>query len=182
MAANQGFSPFELLLDIDAKSRQHASGFPAVEEPTEEWVGIAFELRETRLLAPMSDVTEVVAPPKMAHIPGVKPWVMGIANLRGTLLPIMDLQGFIFANNSLADPRNQRVLVISQDGVSAGLLVDAVLGLKHFWADDRAEEFPAMDEELRMFTDAAYRRLDEHYAVFSVTKLIQSEPFLDVAT
>lgn len=181
MAANKGLSPFELLLDIDAKSRQHASGFPAVEESAQEWVGIAFELRGSRLLAPMTAVTEVVAPPKVAHIPGVKPWVTGIANLRGTLLPIMDLQGFIFGANVLKDTRNQRVLVISQSGVGAGLLVDSVLGLKHFWTDDEVEEVPSMDDELKGFTEAAYRRMNEHYAVFSVAKLIQSEPFLDVA-
>ncbi|MBA2409221.1 MAG: chemotaxis protein CheW, partial [Gammaproteobacteria bacterium] len=44
------------------------------------------------LVTPLLAVAEIITPPTVASVPGVKPWVMGIANMRGTLLPIMQIQ------------------------------------------------------------------------------------------
>ena len=180
MSAKRGISPFELLLDIDTRSRHHSSGFPEAQNNRREWVGIGFEVSNAHLLAPMSEVSEVVLPPKVAPVPGVKPWVLGIANMRGNLLPIMDLHGFLYGGNQ-AEERNQRVLVVSYAAVTAGLLVDAVMGLKHFWIEEETDELPRIDDELAPFVESAYQRSNEHFAVFNVAKLIQSELFLDIA-
>nr|MBA2408319.1 chemotaxis protein CheW [Gammaproteobacteria bacterium] len=48
-----------------------------------------FRIRRNPLVTPLLAVAEIITPPTVASVPGVKPWVMGIANMRGTLLPIM---------------------------------------------------------------------------------------------
>lgn len=181
MAALATESPFERLAALEAKCRANAAGLPAQEETREEWTGVLFRLRGRELLAPMGQVTEVVSLPELARVPGVKPWVLGLANMRGNLLPVMDLQGFVYGEASTADPKTRRLLVIDQKGVYAGLLVDAVLGMKHFWKDEQTEEVPGLDENLRPFVEGAFSRLGECYAVFSPARLAESPAFLDVA-
>lgn len=180
MAVDAQPHPFELLLAIDRNSKHHAAGFPLKEEVREEWTGIAFRLREYALVAPMAAVLEVVTPLAMAQVPGVKPWVLGVANMRGILLPIMDLQGFLYGANTSSDPASQRVLVIRHERVSVGLLVDAVLGLKHFFADERSRELPELDLELSLYVRSSFSNGAERYAVFDIAKLVKSEPFMDV--
>lgn len=174
-------SPFEQLAALEAKCRSNAPGLPSQEETREEWTGVMFRLGGYQLLAPMSQVNEIVSLPDVARVPGVKSWVMGLANMRGNLLPVMDLQGFLFDEPSTADPKTRRLLVIDRDGLYAGLLVDAVLGMKHFWKDEQAEELPQLDGRLQSFVDVSYSRLGEHYAVFSLERLAESQAFMDVA-
>lgn len=181
MAGEATQSPFDLLSAIDVKSRSHAVGLPSQEEAKEEWTGVLFRLRDTELLAPMSEVAEIVSVPDIAGVPGVKPWVLGIANMRGSLLPVIDLQGFLFGKNSEADAKFRRLLVVNHQGVFAGLLVDAIIGMKHFWQDDRAEELPSLDEAFAPYVDVSYSSLGEHYGVFSFWRLARSDAFMDVA-
>ncbi len=67
-------------------------------------------------------------------MPGVKPWVKGVANLRGRLLPVMDLGGFLGLELSKAR-KQRRVLVVEYNDLFVGLLVDEVVGMQHFAQD-----------------------------------------------
>lgn len=174
-------TPFELLLDVERRSRARARGFPLQEEVREEWIGIAFQLKGNLLVAALDTVAEIITPPALANVPGVKPWVLGIANMRGTLLPIIDLQAFLFGKSVAGDLRTHRVLVVECGGHPTGLLVDAVAGMKHFWADEGSDEMPVSEPELRRFLGRAYRSGDECYALFEISRLMESELFIDVA-
>lgn len=175
-------SPFELLLDIDRKSRARAKAFPSRHEAVREWVGIVFRIRRNPLVTPLLAVAEIITPPTLASVPGVKPWVLGIANMRGTLLPIMDMQGFLYRGNEMADLRMRRVLVVALGGHWAGLLVDAVVGLKRFRVDARSEQLPPLDPEVKPFVTYSYQLGETHYALMNVSALVEDRSFLDVAT
>ena len=72
-------------------------------------------------------------------------------------------------------------MVVNHSGISAGLLVDAVLGIKRFRFDERIDEVQDIDSELQRFVTHAYRGAAERYGVFEMARLIESELFLDVA-
>jgi twitching motility protein PilI len=171
---------FELLQDIERRSRARARGLPVHQEPRQEWAGIAFRVRGNSLVAPLQAVIEIVTPPSMATVPGVKPWVLGIANMRGIMLPIVDLQAFLFGNPS-TDIRTRRVLVVRCGNHASGLLVDAVLGLRRFWVDERLEEYPGLSLELWPYVQCAYVSGGSHYALFNLSALVESQSFLEVA-
>jgi twitching motility protein PilI len=174
-------APFEILLSLERASNSLLKGQSADQELDEEWSGIGFELRRTSLLAPMTHVSEVFTPQVITTVPGVKPWVLGISNVRGNLLPVFDLQGLLYGKNASIDIRQQRIMVVNHAAVASGLLVDAVLGIKHFRVEDRYLNIEQLDSELKPFVNHAYREADKQYAVFEVAKLIESEKFLDVA-
>ena len=75
----------------------------------------------------MDDVIEILDLPVLSNVPLTQPWVRGIANVRGSLLPVIDLNGYL--GNEVPRVTNKtRVLVIDFNGVYSGLVVDALDG------------------------------------------------------
>ena len=177
---NESLTAFELLLQIDRRCRLLAADLPSQPARRDSWSGIGFRLGEHWYVAPMSEVSEVLHEPRCTQLPGVKPWVKGVANLRGRLLPVMDLCGF-FGHELSAVRGQRRVLVVEHEEVFAGLLVDEVFGLQHF-AQDSLEPVPA--EELKgpmaAFVKGRFQR-EQCWQVFSPFALTQSQGFMSVA-
>lgn len=132
-------------------------------------------------MAALGEVTEILTFPVLTRVPGAKPWVLGIANVRGNLLPILDLDGYLRDRLVSVDKRS-RVLVINHRGVFAGLLVDEVLGLRHFEQGSRVKERPDVGVAVQPYIDSAFKAGDETWAVFSMRKLAESPMFLQVAS
>src|ERR1700760_1565499 len=91
---NESLTAFELLWQIDQRCRLLAADLPSQSIRQDNWSGIGFRLGEHWYVAPMGEVSEVLHEPRFTQLPGVKSWVKGVANLRGRLLPMMDLGGF----------------------------------------------------------------------------------------
>ncbi|WP_296186365.1 chemotaxis protein CheW [Pseudomonas sp. UBA1879] len=176
----QSQTAFQLLLDIDQRCRSLAAGLPLQETRQQGWSGIGFRMGERFYVAPMGEVDEILHEPRYAAMPGVKPWVRGIANLRGRLLPIIDLQAF-FGHEQSPLRKQRRVLVIDHQDVFVGLLVDEVLGMQHFSERSLMPE-SADDSGPDMAPYILGRFLREQaWRVFSPRSLVQSPGFMDVA-
>ncbi|MEN8130075.1 MAG: chemotaxis protein CheW [Pseudomonadota bacterium] len=173
-------NPFKILLHLEQKSKVKVKQFPSQEEFRKKWSGITFELNGKQLLTPMAEVSEVMLQPSMTHVPGVKSWVLGIVNSRGNLLPVMDLHALLFNKNRRTVLNRQRILVVNHSQIAAGLLVDAVSGIKHFWVDDRSDRVPEMPSELKPFVTHSYRLKEKYYGVFDLLRLVNSDIFSDV--
>jgi purine-binding chemotaxis protein CheW len=70
-------------------------------------------------------VQEIIRLPKMARLPHTPEYVEGISNLRGAVLPIIDI-GARFGMKREVRTERSRVLVLDIDGRRTGLLVDGV--------------------------------------------------------
>ncbi len=180
MATEAAQSPLEILRGIEQNCLAHAHGLPQQIEVAEEWSGIGFRLGELRLVAPLGEVVEVLTYPGLSKVPRTKSWVRGIANVRGNLLPIMDLQGYL-SGKPITMTRRSRVLVINHKGVFSGLVVDEVLGLKHFVNEEQVPEPPAREGAIVDYLRHGFRRKDEHWGVFSMYSLAESPQFLQAA-
>lgn len=87
-------TPFQRLLEIDHRCRSLAVGLPSQRQAVQTWGGIGFRMGGRLFVAPMGEVVEVLHEPRQTLLPGVKQWVRGGANVRGRLLPVMDLCGY----------------------------------------------------------------------------------------
>jgi twitching motility protein PilI len=173
-------TPLERLAHLERLCLAHARGLPQQEETEEEWIGIGFRLGDFFLVAPLGEVSEILTPPQLSKVPRTKNWVCGIANVRGNLMPIMDLQAFLYERPASFN-RRSRVLVVNHNGVCSGLIVDAVLGLRHFREDQRSDELPGNDDCLHKFMTCAFKAGDEHWGVFSMHGLAETPQFLQAA-
>jgi twitching motility protein PilI len=173
-------TPFALLQDIAARCRTHAAELPSRIEAVENWRGVGFILAGRRYVAPMSDVSEILTAPKLTQVPGVKHWVQGVANVRGRLIPVMDLAAFLGGRSTSG--RNKRTLIIEKGDLLNGLTVDAVLGMQYFPVESK-QDSPELDvpEQAKAFISGAYLRDGELWPVFSFDELANDQNYMDIA-
>ena len=173
-------SPFALLRQLEQLGRDHGAQMPVREAPAEVWEGVGFRLGAQHFVCAMGEVTELLKYPELSPIPRTRSWVRGMANVRGNLLPVMDLNGFLGGvQTSLT--RSSRVIVIDIDGVFAGLLVDEVLGMRHFLNDDFHQSAENVAEDLAPFISGRFHTEGVEWLVFSMRALAQSTRFIKVA-
>jgi len=173
---------FDKLLDVAVNARRTAKGLPAQADIKPHWSGIGFVMFGRRLVAPISEVTEMLDMPQYTHLPGVQSWIRGLANVRGRLLPLTDLAGFL-GGRLEAPRRNRRVLVVENDDVYSGLLVDGVLGMQHFPVDSYVAEMAGIEhQDMIPFLQGSFREEDgSDWLVFSPWLFVRSEKFFQAA-
>jgi chemotaxis signal transduction protein len=86
---------------------------------------VTFLLKDEEFGFDIMSVQEIIRLPKMAKVPRTPPYVDGIANLRGVVLPVIDMR-IRFGMERAEETDRTRVLVVDIDGVKTGLRVDRV--------------------------------------------------------
>lgn len=172
--------PFDLLREIERRSARVQKGAPGVSQAS-EWVGVGFCIGDERFIADREQVREVLMlPESVSRVPGAKRWLLGIANLRGHLLPLIDLK-LMLGNGRTAERRATRVISVNHRETPAGLVVDEVLGFRRFTRDEHSDGAPQTVVRCDRFLEGSYQRDDETWAVFNLFDLLESPLFLQAS-
>jgi twitching motility protein PilI len=171
--------PFELLRELERRGRAAAGGRD--DGAGREWVGVAFRLGPESFLVARDETREVMAvPANLTRVPGARSWIRGLANVRGQLLPVIDLRQYL-GSGTTGIGRNVRVIVANHRDVPAGLLVDEVLGFRRF-ADGEFEPTPPPTlVRCERYLAGAFRRSGEAWPVLSLKLLVEAPSFLQAA-
>jgi twitching motility protein PilI len=120
------------LRSLERRCAIQVAAFRAAEAGHRPRSGVLFEVASRRLLADIDSLAEVLTVPRqMARVPGTADWLLGLANHRGSLLPLVDLAGLLFGRPPLSAPRGY-VLVPRGTSAPLGLCVDGVIGLRRY--------------------------------------------------
>ncbi len=171
--------PFAALIDIAERSVLNAKGLPAQVDIKPHWSGIGFKLAGQYFVAPMGEVAEILAQPTSTRLPGVQSWVKGVSNVRGRLLPLIDLESFF--GGSLGSRKQRRVLAMELGDLYTGLIVSEVFGMQHIPVDAFSEGVPEEVEKLKPFLSGSYHHNGLVWSVFSPFKLAQNAEFFNAA-
>ena len=172
--------PFALLREMEQRSREAHAGQGAG-ATSAEWVGVGFRIGEEQFVASRDDVREVLMLPEaMTRVPGAKRWLLGIANLRGHLLPLIDVK-LMLGSGRTSLRRTTRVISINHREVPAGLVVDEVLGFRRFMEHEYKDEAAKTIVRCDSFLGGTYQRGDEAWPVFNLFDLVESKTFLQAA-
>src|SRR5690606_2383039 len=172
---------FIKLAEIAELSHQHAKGLPEQQEARAIWSGVGFTLNGRRYVASMDEVSEILSVPRYTQVPGVKSWVKGIANVRGRLMPVMDLLGFLNRPSALQLKR-RRVLALEGGELYSGLAEGAGLGMQHSPQDTFTGEIPDEYAETRAYLKGGFASDKGFFALFSLYELARDPRFLNVAS
>ncbi|WP_260294299.1 chemotaxis protein CheW [Sedimenticola hydrogenitrophicus] len=165
----------QLLQKIEHRSHQYAVGLPK-QKVQEYWEGVLFNITGLGVIAPLQEVREILNyPDGLTQVPGTQAWLLGMANIRGNLLPIIDLQQFL-GGSPVVVGRRSRVLVVNHQGLYSGLLVGEVQGMRHFLAEQRTR-VPILPEYIRQFVQGAYEYEGAVRPVFSMNLLAENTEF-----
>ena len=172
--------PFELLREIERRSAQAQSG-DVGDALQAEWVGVGFRIGEEQFVASREQVREVLMlPDTMSRVPGAKRWLLGIANLRGHLLPLIDVK-LMFGSGRTTLRRTTRVISVNHREVPAGLVVDEVLGFRRFMDHEHSDETQETIVRCDRFVAGGYQRNEETWPIFNLFDLVESNLFLQAA-
>lgn len=172
--------PFELLRKMQQESLENAPGLPQEVEVTKLWSGVAFRVGEIMLVTPLDNVLEILPPPPMTPVPGVKKWLKGVANVRGNLITIIDLPEYYSKPPVFMDDKS-RMLIMNVPGLNAGLLVNEVFGLRHFDEDLERQDLSGLDDPVLVQLNGAFLRDNVLWGVFDMRSLAESPSFRHVA-
>ncbi len=174
--------PFELLKELEKRSRTVAAANVTETDAGQEWVGVAFRMGGETFLVAREETREVLGyPAAVTRIPGAKNWVKGLANVRGALMPMLDLRQFLGSGATTAG-RNTRIVVVNHRDVPAGLMVDEVLGFRRFAESEFNAEAPPTVIRCDSYLAGAFRRGGEVWPVLSLKTLVESQSFLQAAS
>ena len=87
---------------------------------------VLFKAGGTRCALGMDVVQQVIRPSKITRVPRVPPYILGVTNLRGRILPVVDL--CMRLGVRAVSSSKPRILVTQVDESIVGYLVSEVLG------------------------------------------------------
>jgi len=174
-------SPFEILADYERSSLAHAAASTSNQTAaTSLWRGVGFRVGSHHLVSSLTEVSEILSFPVVTRVPGACDWLLGVASLRGNLIPLVDLNGFLSGEaTSLAD--SSRVLLVRQSGGNVGLLVDEVVGQRNFSADQRTQAPAPTGEAIERYVVEHFTHGDTHWGRFSIAALVRANEFAQAA-
>lgn len=117
---------------------------------------LAFRIGPVGLLCPSDAGREVVLPPPITRLPNLPAWIRGLTNVRGTLLPVVDLAAAFGIEHEAALPRYLLVMGAGEDPL--GLLVDGLPTIASFEPEERMRGVPPHPEFLAGHVSSGYER------------------------
>lgn len=171
---------FEKLQDYEQRSIAFEPGSAEGQEHNSEWAGVIFRIGDTRLACNIDQVHEFLPIPAFTPVPGTKPWILGLANVRGDLLTIVDLAWFLNGQRSTVSMRT-RLLAASLRGRPVGLMVDEVFGQRHFIRDESMKSRLPKSSPLQRFVHKQYRSGKDVWKELDLDILFSTAEFLNGA-
>jgi twitching motility protein PilI len=173
-------SPFLVLADYEQRSLAHIAGLPEQMDAPGLWRGVAYRVGSHRLASGFGEVVEILSMPALTPVPGSQPWMLGVANVRGTLLPVVDLKQFLEGERTVLH-ESQRVLVVRQPGGDVAVTIDEMYGQRSFVDAQGTDAGPVSEGRYGYFIDRAYRINDQDWGVFSLERLARTPEFRQAA-
>ncbi|MEO7431088.1 MAG: chemotaxis protein CheW [Dokdonella sp.] len=173
-------TPFEILAEYEQRSLVHAAGAPEQIDAPGLWRGIGFRIGDRYFVSSIAEVNEILSLPSLTIVPGARSWLLGIANVRGNLIPVIDLRDFI-GNGRSTTSETTRVLMVRQPAGSIGLLIDEVLGQRSFSKEQIDAAVGEADERYSRFVGENVRLGEVLWGLFSVAALARSAEFQQAA-
>jgi len=172
-------SLYRVLGDFERRSIEHDAGGASQQDRDDTWDGVVFRLGSHRLTVGITEVDEILPMPQATAVPGAKDWLLGMANVRGNLVTVVDLGWFLYGSRTPITARTRLILTRLQ-GRYLGLVVDEVFGQRHFSLPDRITE-SVDDDALAGLVEEHFPQGDEKWGRFEMNRLMSSAEFLDGA-
>jgi purine-binding chemotaxis protein CheW len=86
---------------------------------------VGFKLNSEEYALEIDNVQEIIKKVKTTRVPRSKDYINGVVNLRGIVIPIINLK-YRFLMSEQNYDENLRIIILKVNGISAGIMVDSV--------------------------------------------------------
>lgn len=101
---------------------------------------LVFDVEKQRCAVSIHDVKEVVRNAELETIPDQPKFILGFLNLRGSLIPVIDLRTRFFLPE-IQNEINHRLIVVDISGLLVALKVDVVLKVQALDVNDSVKKY-----------------------------------------
>lgn len=172
---------FDTLAEYERRSLAHVAGLPEQLQAAGLWRGIGYRIGRHRLVSNYEAVAEIITVPQITPVPGAQPWMLGVANVRSNLLPVVDLKQFLEGARSVIHEGHQKVMVLRQPGGDVAVTIDELYGQRSFMEEQQVELDEMAEGRYEGLVDRAYRVADDIWGVFSLDRLVRTPEFRHAA-
>src|SRR6056297_378666 len=75
----------------------------------------------------LKQAKEIIKPPKITNVPNTEEYILGVINLRGQVIPVINLKNKLgLKENFTAENKTKKIVVINIENMLIGLYVDGV--------------------------------------------------------
>lgn len=118
---------------------------PEQEEAAERIEIIEFLLADERYGLEMSWVGEVFPLKDLTRIPCAPPFVLGVMNMRGKIMSVIDMRKFFdLPDQGLTDLN--KVIIVHDNAMEFGILADAILGVRQLFLAHMLPSLPTLND------------------------------------
>ncbi len=138
---------------------------------------LGFLIGQTRWLLDLQEAGEIVAIDRITKVPLAQDWYLGLTNIRGSLVSVVDFARFQGEPLTSIDKDSRIVAFSSRLQFNSALLVKRVLGLRNL------EQMQLQTPEDELNDDGSKRYLDgdgQLWTELKLAQLIQDPRFLQV--
>ena len=89
---------------------------------------IQFSLEDNLFALPLRSALEVGHRPEITPLPNLPNWVLGISNIRGEIISLVNLK-ILFGINSAGTKGDRRYIIINNHHMKVGIVVDEIPGI-----------------------------------------------------
>jgi purine-binding chemotaxis protein CheW len=148
------------------------AGNKAGEDPVLQWV--TFRLENETYGINVMQVQEVLRYTEIAPVPGAPPYVLGIINLRGNVVTVIDTR-LRFGLPSAETTDQTRIVIIEAENQVVGMLVDAVAEVVYLRQSEIETTPNVGNDESAKFIQGVCHKNDELLILVELEKMMSDE-------
>ncbi len=175
----------DLIRGIDSQLETVATAAAPVEQPApahkqfsqlDDYV--VFTLSGGDYALPVRDVAEIGRVPSVTKVPNVPEFVRGITNLRGEIVPVLNLPQLLGLQETALTARGRVLFLQARDQVAAsGLLVDEVKGIQRIPSQQLEHVTGLVDDKVTSVLRGVHGRGDRLLNVLDLEQVFRLEEF-----
>ncbi len=150
----------------------------SAEDPILQWV--IFRLENESYGINVMQVQEVLRYTEVAPVPGAPPYVLGIINLRGNVVTVIDTR-LRFALETAETTDQTRIVIIEAENQVVGILVDAVAEVVYLRQSEIETTPNVGNEESAKFIQGVCHKNDELLILVDLEKLMSDEEWMEIS-
>lgn len=148
-----------------------------IDDPVLQWV--TFRLNGETYGVNVMQVQEVLRYSEIAPVPGAPNYVLGIINLRGNVVTVIDTRSrFALEGGEVTD--STRIVIVEADEHVVGLLVDSVAEVVYLRQSEIENPPNAGSDESARFIQGVCNKNDELLILVELEKILTEEEWNEV--
>lgn len=143
---------------------------------------IEFCLGEEKYALPLLTVREVISTPETTHIPNVPSYYVGIMNLRGQVITVLDARKKLGIRPN-QDTKEQAVIIVSAGGFQVGMVVDSINKVIKIDSKDQVTTIPEFAAQINArFINSVIKKDDSLTIILNIMEVLDIKVLQGIQT